>query len=93
MEDRINHDAPRLNHIEDYIRKSANEGTPVVGQHCRIHLRVSLHGKDRRLHTPYELQTQPGTLPLVPGKAVGQILPGRREKVRLFSPLTQEWTS
>ena len=93
MEDRIDNDALRLNLIEDHIGESTDKSTPVIGQYRRIHLRVSLNGHDRRLNTPYELQAQPESLLLVPGKAIGDILPGRRENVRLFSPSTQGSTS
>lgn len=93
MEDRINNKALGLNLIEDHIRESTDKSTPVIGKHDRIHLRMSLNGDDRRLNTPNELQAQPKTLLLVPGKAVGDILSGRREKVRLFSLSTQGSTS
>jgi len=93
MEDCINNKAFWLNLIEDHIRESTDKSTPVISKHRRIHLRMSLNGDDGRLNAPHELQPQPETLLLVPGKAVGDILFGRREKVRLFSPSTQGLTS
>ncbi len=93
VEDRIDNDTPRLNLVEDHIWESTDKSTPVTGEHRRIHFWVSLNGDDRCLNTAYELQAQPGTLPLIPGKTVSDILSGRREKVRFFSPSTQGSTS
>jgi len=93
VEDRIDNDALWLNLIEDHIGESADKGTPVVNKHSRIHQGMSLNGDDRRVNTTQELPTQPETLLLAPSKGVGDILPGRREKVRLFSPSIQGSTS
>ena len=93
MKDRIHDDAMRFDLVEDRVGKPANKGTMVIGKNCRIHQGMSLNGQDRRFKGTKEFQTQPEALLFIPGKGIGDILPGLWEKVRLFTPWIKGSTS
>ncbi len=93
MEDCVDHDAFVLDLIEDNEGESSDKSPAVIGEHGRIHQGMSFDGDDCRFNAPQELQTLIRDSVLVPGKGVGNVLPGRGEKVRLFSPGTQGSTS
>ena len=93
MKNRVDDDALRFDLIEDRVGESADKGTMVIGKDCRIHQGMSLYRQGHRFKGTEELQTQPEALLLIPGKGIGNILPGLREKARLFTPWIQGWTS
>lgn len=93
MEDRVDDDSLRLHIIEDDVGKSSDHGSAIVGQNGGIHQRMPLQGEECCLDTPQEFQTQAESLLLVPSERIGDILPGGRQKMGLFSPWTQGSTS
>jgi len=59
VKDRVDNDALRLNCVKDHIGESADKGTAIIGEHSRIHRRMSLDRGDRGLDITHEQEDSP----------------------------------